>query len=145
MTYADSNDAHIFMMSDHGHGSLEGKVQPNLMLKEWGYLKLKKGAAQAKTRTKHAAAKLFRQKGKFAAGNFSLEDDLAVDFANTQAAVMHAGMAGFLYINLKADSQTGIVEPEDYETAPRRTQRAAGGRNLRRPRRSTSEALRCCP
>ncbi len=115
MDYADKHGAHIFMMSDHGHGSLEGKVQPNLMLKEWGYLKLRKGAAQAKTRTKHLTAKLFRKKGKFAAGNFSLEDDLAVDFSNTQAAVMHAGMAGFLYINLKGRQETGIVEPEDYE------------------------------
>jgi predicted AlkP superfamily phosphohydrolase/phosphomutase len=112
--YAASRQAHVFVMSDHGHGSLEGKAQPNLMLKDWGYLHLRSDAAQASTRTRHGLARLFRKKGKFA-GNFSLEDDLAVDFSRTQAAVMHAGMAGFLYINLKGRQETGIVEPADYE------------------------------
>jgi predicted AlkP superfamily phosphohydrolase/phosphomutase len=44
-----------------------------------------------------------------------LEHDLAVDFPRTRAAVMHAGMAGFLYLNLKGRQQTGIVQPDDYE------------------------------
>jgi len=114
--YADQHDAHIFVMSDHGHGSLEGKAQPNLMLRDWGYLKIRDRGAQSRTRTKHSIARLLRKKGKFAAGNFSLTDDLAVDFSRTRAAVMHAGMAGFLYINLKGRQETGIVEPGDYES-----------------------------
>lgn len=116
LEYADKHGAHVFMMSDHGHGSLEGKVQPNRMLQEWGYLSIRGGGAQSKTRVRHSLAKLFRKKGKFAAGSFSLEDDLAVDFSKTRAAVVHAGMAGFLYINLKGRQETGIVEPEEYET-----------------------------
>ena len=114
--YARAHDAHVFMMSDHGHGSLEGKAQPNLMLRDWGYLALREGGAQSRTRTRHSIARLFRKKGKFAAGNFSLTDDLAVDFSRTRAAVMHAGMAGFLYINLKGRQETGIVESSDYES-----------------------------
>ena len=116
MAYAGAHGAHILTMSDHGHGALEGKAQPNLMLQRWGYLALREGGAQAKTRTRHSVARLFRKKGKFAAGNFSLEDDLAVDFTRTQAAVMHAGMGGFLYINLRGRQETGIVEPADYES-----------------------------
>ncbi|NOX58744.1 MAG: hypothetical protein GXP29_07800, partial [Planctomycetes bacterium] len=73
------------------------------------------GGAQAQTRTRHSVQELFRKKDKFAAGNFSLEDDLAVDFSNTRAAIMHAGMAGFLYINLAGRQETGIVEPSEYE------------------------------
>ena len=115
MTYAGKNGAHLFMMSDHGHGSLEGKAQPNLMLRKWGYLAFRKGGAQARRRIRHSVARLFRKKGRFATGNFSLEDDLAVDFSRTRAAVMHAGMAGFCYINLKGRQRTGIVEPQDYE------------------------------
>src|SRR5262245_60663035 len=34
--YADEHDACVLIMSDHGHGSLEGKAQPNLLLKDWG-------------------------------------------------------------------------------------------------------------
>jgi predicted AlkP superfamily phosphohydrolase/phosphomutase len=115
LAYAKAHDAHVFVMSDHGHGSLEGKAQPNLMLKDWGYLKLRSETAQAGTTFRHKVSRLFRKKGKFAAGNFSLEDDLAVDFAQTRAAVMHAGMAGFLYLNLRGRQETGIVEPADYE------------------------------
>ncbi|HNO80345.1 MAG TPA: alkaline phosphatase family protein [Phycisphaerae bacterium] len=116
MAYAEQHNAHIFMMSDHGHGSLEGKVQPNLMLEKWGYLSIRGGGAQSRNRVRQRLAKLFRKKGKFAAGSFSLEDDLAVDFSATRAAVVHAGMAGFLYINLKGRQDTGIVEPSEYES-----------------------------
>ena len=41
--------------------------------------------------------------------------DLAVDFSRTRACVMHAGMAGFLYINLEGRQPTGIVDPSKYE------------------------------
>ncbi len=115
LSYASANGAHVLMLSDHGHGSLDAKVQPNLMLKHWGYLKLREGGAQAQTRARHSVGKLFRKKGRFAAGNFSISEDLAVDFARTQAAVMHAGMAGFLYVNLEGRQETGIVPPSDYE------------------------------
>lgn len=116
VTYAGASGAHIFMMSDHGHGSLEGKAQPNLMLHKWGYLTFREGGAQTTTRIRHTLAKPFRKKGKFAAGNVSLEDDLAVDFSKTRAMVVHAGMAGFLYLNLKGRQPTGIVEAHEYES-----------------------------
>lgn len=113
--YADKHGAHLMIVSDHGHGSLEGKVQANLLLKEWGYLALRSESAQAGNRVRRALSKLVRKKGKFAAGSFSLTDDLAMDFERTRAAVMHAGMAGFLYINLKGRQPTGIVDASDYE------------------------------
>jgi len=116
MRYADKHDASIFMMSDHGHGSLEGKAQPNRMLLDWGFLNLRQGGAQSGNRLRHAISKLFRKKGKFAAGALGIGDDLAVDFSRTKAAIMHAGMAGFLYVNLKGRQPTGIVAPEEYES-----------------------------
>ncbi|HUU82504.1 MAG TPA: alkaline phosphatase family protein [Phycisphaerae bacterium] len=113
--YAHRYDAHVVIMSDHGHGSLEGKVHPNLLLKNWGYLVLRGGGARARTRAAHILHRWFKTEGRFAGGNLGLEHDLAVDFSRTRAAVMHAGMAAFLYINLKGRQQTGIVEPGDYE------------------------------
>ncbi len=116
LDYAKDHDAHVIIVSDHGHGSLEGKVQPNLILNRWGYLKLKGIAARASQRARHLINRQAKRKqGKFATRNFTLEDDLAVDFSRTKAAVMHAGMAGFLYINLKGRQETGIVEASDYE------------------------------
>ena len=34
--YAARNNATVLIMSDHGHGSLDGKAQPNLLLKQLG-------------------------------------------------------------------------------------------------------------
>jgi predicted AlkP superfamily phosphohydrolase/phosphomutase len=117
LSYARERHAHVFIMSDHGHGSLEGRSQPNLLLKQWGYLRLREGGAQAKTRTERLLHRWFgrRPVSKLAAGNVDIARDLAVDFAQTQACVMHAGMAGFLYVNLQGRQQTGIVPPADYE------------------------------
>ena len=113
--YADGNGATVFIMSDHGHGSLEGKAQPNLLLKDWGYLQLRKGGAQSSTRARSILQRASRRKaGKFADGD-RIDQDLAVDFSRTRACVMHAGMYGFLYLNLKGRQPTGIVGQADYE------------------------------
>ncbi len=115
LEYADTHDATVLIMSDHGHGSLEGKAQPNLLLKKWGYMKIKSGPAQSRTRAKHVLNHaLQRKRNRFAREN-QIEKDVAVDFSRTRACVMHAGMSGFLYINLKGRQPTGIVEPADYE------------------------------
>jgi len=114
LDYAKQHDAITLIVSDHGHGSLDGKVQPNLMLADWGYLKLKGGTAQGATRTRRILDRSRGKTGRFArTGNIA--HDLAVDFSQTTACVMHAGMAGFLYINLEGRQPTGIVKPERYE------------------------------
>ncbi|UCC30352.1 MAG: alkaline phosphatase family protein, partial [Phycisphaerales bacterium] len=114
LDYAQANDATVLMVSDHGHGSLEGKVQPNLLLKQWGYLALRGRGAQKATRGRHLWARLRGRTKRFKRVG-DIEHDLAVDFSKTRAGVMHAGMAGFLYINLEGRQPTGIVKPTDYE------------------------------
>ncbi len=116
--YARSKQAAILIMSDHGHGSLDGKVQPNLLLREWGYLRIKSfdtAAANIQRRLNRTIDRLRgRTKKKFEA-NLGLENDMVVDWSQTRACVMHAGMNGFLYINLKGRQPNGIVEPGEYE------------------------------
>lgn len=115
MDYAESHGAAVFVMSDHGHGSLEGKVQANLLLRQWGYL-TQKATAQSASGTRRILRRLTgRKRGKFSTGRFGIEKDLAVDLARTKACVMHAGMSGFLYINLAGRQDTGIVPPHQYE------------------------------
>ncbi|MCP4589747.1 MAG: hypothetical protein GY842_03295 [bacterium] len=117
LDYAVEHDAHVFVMSDHGHGSLDGRSQPNRLLVDWGYLALRSPIAQGRARTGHVFSRWFKKKGgsKLAAGTVDLEDDLAVDFSRTRACVMHAGMNGFLYINLKGRQPKGVVDPGQYE------------------------------
>jgi len=112
--YAERNSAAVLVVSDHGHGSLEGKVQANLLLKRWGYLALRSAGAQSTTRWRYWVDRLLGRTRKFAREG-DIAHDLAVDFSNTRACVMHAGMAGFLYINLKGRQPDGIVEPTEYE------------------------------
>jgi len=102
------------IVSDHGHGSLEGKVQPNLFLQQWGYLRLRGGSAQSSTRGRYLLDRMLGRTKKFAREG-DVTHDLAVDFDQTRACIMHAGMAGFLYVNLKGRQPCGIVDPSNYE------------------------------
>jgi predicted AlkP superfamily phosphohydrolase/phosphomutase len=114
LDYASTNKAAVLIVSDHGHGSLEGKVQPNLLLERWGYLALQGGGSQRATRARYVWDRLRGRTRRFARTGDVLHD-LAVDFSRTRACVMHAGMAGFLYINLQGRQPSGIVRPADYE------------------------------
>ncbi|RMF85770.1 MAG: hypothetical protein D6744_00825, partial [Planctomycetota bacterium] len=114
--YAEENDATVLIMSDHGHGSLDGKVQPNLLLKRWGYLSLRSPWERASRRAAHWAHRLTKGKAtRFEQGSRGIERDLAIDWSRTQACVMHAGIYGFLYLNVKGRGPNGVVDPADYE------------------------------
>ena len=114
LDYADAHGATVLMVSDHGHGSLEGKIQSNLLLEQWGYLTLHGGGAQKATRGRYLWDR-WRGRTKRFARVGDVAQDLAVDFSKTKACVMHAGMAGFLYLNLAGRQPTGIVDPDNYE------------------------------
>ncbi|MBU0638839.1 MAG: alkaline phosphatase family protein [Planctomycetes bacterium] len=115
--YADEHNATVLIMSDHGHGSLDGKAQPNLLLRDWGYLALRSGWQQAGTRATYWLHRLTKGKAtRFEQGSRGIETDLAVDWSRTKACVMHAGIYGNLYINLKGRGPYGIVDPADYES-----------------------------
>lgn len=114
--YAAEQQATVLIMSDHGHGSLDGKAQPNLLLKEWGYLCLRGGWEQAVTRTQNWLHRWSKGRAtRFEQGSRGIERDLAVDWSRTRACVMHAGIYGYLYINLNGRGPHGIVSPEQYE------------------------------
>jgi predicted AlkP superfamily phosphohydrolase/phosphomutase len=114
--YADTQNATVVIMSDHGHGSLEGKAQPNLLLQRWGYLTLRTPWEQGATRASHWLHRLTKGKvTRFEQGARGVERDLAVDWSRTRACVMHAGIYGFLYINLKGRGPIGIVDQSEYE------------------------------
>jgi len=114
--YAAANDATVLIMSDHGHGSLDGKAQPNLLLNRWGYLSLRSMGQQAVQRAGYWVHRLTKGNAtRFEQGNRGIERDLAVDWSQTRACVMHAGIYGFLYVNLKGRGPMGIVDPSDYE------------------------------
>ena len=115
LDYARAQQAAVLIISDHGHGSLEGKIHPNLLLQRWGYLALHGGAAQEATRARFLWNRWRGRTKRFARAG-DVAHDLAVDFTRTRACVMHAGMAGFLYVNLAGRQPCGIVPPTEYES-----------------------------
>jgi len=113
--YARENEAMIIVMSDHGHGSLDGKAQPNALLEQWGYLKIKSRTIQAKRRARKIIDRLLGRTTKRFEANLGIEHELALDWSQTKACVMHAGMYGFLYLSLKDRQPGGLIDPEDYD------------------------------
>lgn len=113
LDYARESSAVTLIVSDHGHGSLEGKIQANLLLHRWGYLALRPGA-KGLAKMQHVL-KRFRGPTQSPSREGEVLHDLPVDFSRTRACVMHAGMAGFLYINLQGRQPCGIVPPNQYE------------------------------
>ncbi len=116
MDLAREMEATVLVMSDHGHGSLDGRAQPNWLLKHWGFLNLTSSFSQFVARVNNTWGRLTKKKGgRYAQPDQGIEHDLAIDWQNTKACVMHAGIYGFLYINLKGRQPQGIVDPVDYE------------------------------
>ncbi len=113
--FAEENHATLMLMSDHGHGSLEGKAQPNLLLARWGYLHLRNNAARVQTRGQVWWHRFMKARDGTAGA--TLDHDLAIDWPRTRACVLHAGIYGFLYLNLKGRQPADIatVEPSEFE------------------------------
>lgn len=113
---AEERGATTLILSDHGHGSLDGKAQPNLLLSRWGYLGLRSALARMQNRTSVWWNRLAKSRGGLInEQQAALDHDLAIDWSRTQACVLHAGIYGFLYLNLRGRQPEGIVEPADFE------------------------------
>jgi len=113
LEYAQANQATVIMVSDHGHGSQEGKVYPNELLRRWGYLVLRPGLARLAGRARRSLGRSSATLTSGAAGG--IEQHVPADLSRTRACVMHAGNAAFVYINLEGRQPTGIVKPSEYE------------------------------
>jgi predicted AlkP superfamily phosphohydrolase/phosphomutase len=114
--YATRCGATLVIMSDHGHGSLDGKAQPNMLLRDWGYLVLRGTVHRTQTRAAHVLNRLFGKKTNRFDENVGVEREVAVDWSRTRACVMHAGMYGFLYLNVAGRQPCGIVSQDQYES-----------------------------
>ncbi len=112
---ARKNNALIIIMSDHGHGSLDGKAQPNMLLEQWGYLKIKSRLTQTRRRARRMLDRLRGKKSSRFEANLGIEHELDLDWSKTRACVMHAGIYGFLYVSLKGRQPGGLIDPSDYE------------------------------
>ncbi|MEP0842071.1 MAG: alkaline phosphatase family protein [Phycisphaerae bacterium] len=119
VAYARQRQAIVLIMSDHGHGSLDGKAQPNALLEQWGYLKIKSRLANAGRRVERMVDRALGRTAKRFEANVGIEHEIDLDASATRACVMHAGIYGFLYLSLKGRQPGGLIDPEDYDKVRR--------------------------
>lgn len=112
---AEQKQAAVFIMSDHGHGKLLGHVRANILLKQWGYLKLGNPFQWAVRRLIREYHKL-SARDKYQCPARLVEEKLGVDWQRSRAVVCHTAEWGFLYLNVKGRQPDGLVKPgAEYE------------------------------
>lgn len=112
--YAGESGA-VIVCSDHGFTAWEVSVHTNALLEEWGYLKMKRGAAAMRNPMVQklvpvAKRMLPRKVARQAKGRtFS-----AVDWEHTQAFASPIPQQG-IFVNLKGRERYGIVDPTELD------------------------------
>jgi len=107
---AASAGAPMLVVSDHGFGSLRGRLYPNALLHRWGYLALRGPLG----RLAHKAHKQFAPKGAGMAAQ-DLAARIPLDWPRTRAYVMYTGPCPFVYVNRRGREPHGVVGPEEVE------------------------------
>jgi len=135
-----AGDRLAVILSDHGFGSLDAKVYPNVVLHDQGLLRLAPGVTKKTTslrkriirstplhhisdalreRKKRRKAERGRRgspKAMQRAQAGEIGKILPLDWSRTTAYVPMAGTHAFVYLNLAGREPEGIVTPEDYES-----------------------------
>jgi predicted AlkP superfamily phosphohydrolase/phosphomutase len=95
------------IVSDHGHGSSNGRIFINNLLKDWGYLKplsrLRVAAGRLRMLTLSAEKRRIKSR------------EIPLDWSQTKAYLAHVGIYGFVYLNVQGREAQGIVSPDDFE------------------------------
>ncbi len=107
------------VMSDHGFGSHRGRVFPNVLLREWGYLaqpgrwrrRLRRSVRKRLVRLGLASRAERDRRWEAEVRERDFRRALAVHWPATRAYVAAAEIYGLLYLNLRGREPAGVVEP----------------------------------
>ncbi|MCP4712256.1 MAG: hypothetical protein GY869_26840, partial [Planctomycetes bacterium] len=102
----------IMFVSDHGHGPAFASVLPNVLLRNWGYLKTRRTSKNLSQRLKKNVGKWLKIKpAKPKKESRNLIDKLQLDWSASRAVVVHSHQMACLYLNVKGRQKGGVVEP----------------------------------
>jgi predicted AlkP superfamily phosphohydrolase/phosphomutase len=113
-------DSLLVVLSDHGFGPHAGRLYPNVLLRQWGYLSWRGRRRERLRRSLHkrlvrlgvARARAKRRDPWIAqVRDRSFERMLPLRWKRTRAYVALAEMYGLLYVNLRGREPEGIVTP----------------------------------
>jgi len=97
--------APLLLVSDHGFGSLDGRVYPNALLHRWGYLALK-------GRLGRLAHRLRRRLSPGDGPARGVGERIPIDWPRTRAYIMFTGPCPFIYLNRRGREPFGSVGPD---------------------------------
>jgi len=100
----------ISVVSDHGLCRQTGKIKPNVLLSQWGYLKHK---TSVKRMIQRWSQKFFPQQAK---SGVRQPSEFKFDWANSRAMVISLAINGHLYVNLKNHQQTKMIKSDSNYT-----------------------------
>jgi len=112
MEMAESQNAHILLASDHGFCRMVGTVRPNVMLHEWGYLRLQSPLQRFVRRLRRNLDSVFHKR----LDNAHIEFKTPVNWRSSRAMMVYPAMYGIVYLNVKGRNPGGCVDAgADYE------------------------------
>ncbi len=97
MELADKTDAHVLLVSDHGFCGMKGTVRPNVLLHQWGYLKIQSPLQRAFRRVRRNLDSFFHKR----LDNAGIEFKTPVNWRHSKAMMVYPAMYGFIYLNVK--------------------------------------------
>ncbi len=112
---AATRGAEVIIMSDHGHGTMKGRVGANKLLQRWGYVTMVNPLRWLGKRLYRECEKIYYRE-KYTRPARHVDEKLGIDWSRTKAVVTSATMWGLLYVNVRGRQPLGVVESgREYE------------------------------
>jgi predicted AlkP superfamily phosphohydrolase/phosphomutase len=103
--------APLLLVSDHGFGSLAGRLYPNALLRRWGYLALTGPLARLGHWLRRHAKRPGTDTASPTTATHALDARIPIDWPRTRAYVMYTGPCPFLYLNRAGREPRGTLSP----------------------------------
>lgn len=109
-------DGHVLVVSDHGFGPWQKTLNVNLLLSEWGYLKLPQMSKVTQTRAVAGVGQRLARKVIPRRWLHSMKARVGrkIDWDQTSAFASHVAEQG-IHVNVRGEMPLGNVDPEDAE------------------------------
>ncbi|MBN2063726.1 MAG: alkaline phosphatase family protein [Sedimentisphaerales bacterium] len=109
--YCDSEQDLIIVASDHGHTLLgDYIIEPNILLKQWGYLSCGQTAGRVMYKLKKNMNKIL----KSASSSNNIADQMKLDLKHTRAFSTYSHHQASVCFNMKSRWKHGIVADTEY-------------------------------
>jgi predicted AlkP superfamily phosphohydrolase/phosphomutase len=118
---SSSRELLVVVVSDHGLTRRIVDVRPNMLLHQWGYLKLKRASQRFMRRMRQNLLRhLPGKKGKDGKQDIGHDEYGDCDRSLSKAIMLFTAVSGYVFLNVKGRQPNGCVHPgEEYDSIVR--------------------------